>query len=153
MIVIFVIAAMSLLDNKTNPTLRVITKNMMRSVEQSLKRLQVDFVDVLYLHIWDDLTLDEILRGLMILSNRESKLYRHQWYAGLMVAREIRWQGNGLEQFIALQVEYSLLKRCRKIWYLWLNISAWPLLPGPAVGHSPASILKAIRDDTASVFG
>jgi aryl-alcohol dehydrogenase-like predicted oxidoreductase len=77
-IVIFVIAAMSLLDNKTNPTLRVITKNMMRSVEQSLKRLQVDFVDVLYLHIWDDLTLDEILRGLMILSNRESKLYRHQ---------------------------------------------------------------------------
>src|ERR1700753_2805441 len=40
-------------------------KNMMRSVEESLKRLQTDFIDVLYLHIWDDLTpIDEVLRGL-----------------------------------------------------------------------------------------
>src|SRR6201992_4351017 len=63
----FVIATKySLKDNTTNPNASGNNrKNMMRSVEESLKRLQTDFIDVLYLHIWDDLTpIDEVLRGL-----------------------------------------------------------------------------------------
>src|SRR5688572_19526182 len=56
----------SLKDNETNPNASGNNrKNMMRSVEESLKRLQTDFIDILYLHIWDDLTpMDEVLRGL-----------------------------------------------------------------------------------------
>ncbi len=56
----------SLKDNTTNPNASGNSrKNMMRSVEESLKRLQTDFIDVLYLHIWDDITpMDEVLRGL-----------------------------------------------------------------------------------------
>ena len=47
----------SLMDNKTNPNASGNNrKNMMRSVEESLRRLQTDFIDILYLHIWDDLT-------------------------------------------------------------------------------------------------
>jgi aryl-alcohol dehydrogenase-like predicted oxidoreductase len=56
----------SLYDNKTNPNASGNSrKNMMRSVENSLRRLKTDFIDVLYLHIWDGLApMDEVLRGL-----------------------------------------------------------------------------------------
>jgi aryl-alcohol dehydrogenase-like predicted oxidoreductase len=56
----------TLKDNTTNPNASGNNrKNMMRSVEESLKRLKTDFIDVLYLHIWDSITpIDEVLRGL-----------------------------------------------------------------------------------------
>ncbi|WP_342646256.1 aldo/keto reductase [Mucilaginibacter sp. CSA2-8R] len=105
----------TLKDNTTNPNASGNNrKNMMRSVEESLKRLKTDFIDVLYLHIWDDITpIDEVLRGLDDLV-RQGKIN----YAAIsdtpawMVAK-----GNtlaelmGWSQFIALQVEYSLIQR------------------------------------------
>ncbi|MCK6695697.1 MAG: aldo/keto reductase, partial [Thermoanaerobaculia bacterium] len=40
-------------------------KNMMRSVEESLRRLDTEFVDLLWVHAWDFMTpVDEVLRGL-----------------------------------------------------------------------------------------
>jgi aryl-alcohol dehydrogenase-like predicted oxidoreductase len=40
-------------------------KNLMRSVEESLKRLDTDFIDLFWLHIWDGLTpTEEIMKGL-----------------------------------------------------------------------------------------
>lgn len=40
-------------------------KSMVRSVEQSLKRLGTDYIDLFYVHAKDDRTpLDEIMRGL-----------------------------------------------------------------------------------------
>jgi aryl-alcohol dehydrogenase-like predicted oxidoreductase len=105
----------SLYDNQTNPNASGNNrKNMMHSVEASLKRLQTEYIDVLYLHIWDWLTpVDEVLRGLDDLV-RQGKIN----YAAIsdtpawMVAK-----GNtiaefmGWIQFIALQVEYILLQR------------------------------------------
>src|SRR5256885_8607775 len=39
-------------------------KNMMQSVEGSLKRLGMDYVDLLYLHMWDHTTpVDEVMRS------------------------------------------------------------------------------------------
>jgi aryl-alcohol dehydrogenase-like predicted oxidoreductase len=86
----------------------------MRSVERSLQRLQTDFIDVLYLHIWDDLTpIDEVLRGIDDLI-RQGKVN----YAAISdTPAWIVSKGNtlaelmGWSQFIALQVEYSLLQR------------------------------------------
>ena len=105
----------SLKDNNTNPNASGNNrKNMMRSVEESLKRLQTEFIDVLYLHIWDDLTpIDEILRGIDDLI-RQGKVN----YAAISdTPAWIVSKGNtmaelmGWSQFIALQIEYSLLQR------------------------------------------
>ena len=112
----FVIATKySLKDNTSNPNASGNNrKNMMRSVEESLKRLQTDFIDVLYLHIWDDLTpIDEVLRGLDDLI-RQGKVN----YAAISdTPAWIVSKGNtmaelmGWSQLVALQIEYSLLQR------------------------------------------
>jgi aryl-alcohol dehydrogenase-like predicted oxidoreductase len=89
-------------------------KNMMRSVEQSLKRLNTDFIDLLWVHVWDATTpVEEILRGLDDLV-RQGKVH----YIGISDAPAwIVAQANtmaelrGWTSFIALQIEYSLLQR------------------------------------------
>ncbi|MBL7974552.1 MAG: aldo/keto reductase, partial [Candidatus Kapabacteria bacterium] len=46
-------------------------KNMMRSVKESLQRLNTEYIDVLWLHAWDFTTpVDEVLRGLDDLISR-----------------------------------------------------------------------------------
>jgi len=105
----------SLKDNEINPNASGNNrKNMMRSVEESLKRLQTDFIDMLYLHIWDDLTpIDEVLRGLDDLIKQGKVIYAAisdtpAWMVskGNTLAELMGWS-----QFVALQVEYSLLQR------------------------------------------
>jgi len=40
-------------------------KNMLQSLEASLKRLNTDYVDIYWLHMWDSMTpVEEVLRGL-----------------------------------------------------------------------------------------
>ena len=40
-------------------------KNMMQSVEASLKRLQTDYIDLYWVHVWDQITpVEEVVRGL-----------------------------------------------------------------------------------------
>lgn len=105
----------TLKDNETNPNASGNNrKNMMRSVEDSLKRLQTDVIDVLYLHIWDNLTpIDEVLRGLDDLIKQGKVNYvaisdTPAWVVskGNTIAELMGWS-----QFIALQVEYSLIAR------------------------------------------
>lgn len=87
---------------------------MMRSVEESLTRLKTDFIDVLYLHIWDDLTpIDEVMRGMDDLIRQGKVNYAAisdtpAWVVskGNTLAELMGWS-----QFIALQVEYSLIAR------------------------------------------
>ena len=112
----FVVATKyALKDNLTNPNASGNNrKNMMRSVEESLKRLKTEFIDILYLHIWDDITpIDEVLRGMDDLM-RQGKIN----YAA--ISDTPAWvvaKGNtmaelmGWSQFVALQVEYSLVAR------------------------------------------
>ena len=112
----FVVATKySLKDNTTNPNASGNNrKNMMRSVEESLKRLKTDFIDVLYLHIWDDLTpIDEVMRGLDDLVKQGKVNYA-------AISDTPAWivaQGNtmaelmGWSRLVALQVEYSLIAR------------------------------------------
>src|SRR3569833_3405411 len=63
----FVIATKySLKDNTTNPNASGNNhKKKMHNNKQKKQQQKTDFIDVLYLHIWDDLTpIDEVLRGM-----------------------------------------------------------------------------------------
>ncbi|MEY3868695.1 MAG: hypothetical protein RLZZ338_2586 [Cyanobacteriota bacterium] len=89
-------------------------KNMIRSVEASLKRLGTDYIDVLWLHAWDFMTpIEEVMRALDDLVKSGKVLY-----VGISDAPAwIISQGNTLAQFhgwspfIGLQIEYSLAQR------------------------------------------
>ncbi len=105
----------SLKDNTTNPNASGNNrKNMMRSVEESLKRLKTDFIDVLYLHIWDDLTpIDEVLRGLddLVRQGKVNYVAISDTPAWMVAKGNTLAELMGWSQFIALQVEYSLIAR------------------------------------------
>lgn len=89
-------------------------KSLIRSVENSLRRLKTCYVDLLWLHAWDWLTpVDELMRALDDLVRSGKVLY-------LGVANVPAWavaQANtladcrGWTSFCALQVEYSLIER------------------------------------------
>jgi len=88
--------------------------HMMQAVEQSLRRLQSDHIDLYYCHRWDDTTpIEETLRGLDDLV-RSGKVQ----YAG--ICNTPAWRISqmqtladlrGWTPFVALQIEYSLVER------------------------------------------
>ncbi len=114
-------------------------KNMMQSVESSLKRLQTDHIDLYWLHIWDFLTpVEEVIRGFDDLV-RQGKIL----YAGIsdtpawIVARaQTIADLRGWSPFVALQIEYSLAERTveRELIpmarELGLGVTAWSPLAG-----------------------
>lgn len=105
----------TLKDNTTNANASGNNrKNMMRSVEDSLKRLQTDFIDVLYLHIWDNITpIDEVLRGLddLIRQGKVNYAAISDTPAWVVAKGNTLAELMGWSQLIALQVEYSLIQR------------------------------------------
>jgi aryl-alcohol dehydrogenase-like predicted oxidoreductase len=105
----------TLKDNTTNPNASGNNrKNMMRSVEDSLKRLKTDFIDLLYLHIWDDTTpVDEVLRGIddLIRQGKVNYAAISDTPAWVVAKGNTMAELMGWSQFVALQVEYSLIQR------------------------------------------
>ncbi|WP_405656488.1 aldo/keto reductase [Streptomyces sp. RK9] len=89
-------------------------KNLFASVETSLRRLRTDYVDLLYLHLWDAVTpVEEILRGLDDLVRQGKVLYvaisnAPAWQvARMQTVADLR----GWSPLVALQIEYSLIER------------------------------------------
>jgi aryl-alcohol dehydrogenase-like predicted oxidoreductase len=89
-------------------------KNMVQSVETSLKRLRTEYIDLYWLHMWDKVTpLEEILRGLDDLVSAGKVLYvgasdTPAWVVSRANAiADLR----GWAPFIGLQIPYSLADR------------------------------------------
>ncbi len=89
-------------------------KSMARSVETSLQRLKTDYIDLLYLHIWDGTTpVEEILRAMDDLVRAGKVLYvgmsdTPAWQISRMQAiADLR----GWSPLVALQIEYNLIER------------------------------------------
>lgn len=105
-------------------------KNMMRSVEDSLKRLKTDHIDLFWVHMPDGVTpVDEILRGLDDLARAGKILYAgfsdfQAWRtARAQTIAEIR----GTMPISSVQLEYSLVERTGERELLpWRTPSAWP---------------------------
>lgn len=89
-------------------------KNMVRSLEASLKRLKLESVDLLWVHAWDfTVPVDEVMRGLDDLVRAGKVLHvgisdTPAWIAAQAnTLAELR----GWSPFVALQASYSLLDR------------------------------------------
>src|SRR5881392_2067627 len=114
-------------------------KSMMQALEASLKRLQTDYIDLYWVHIWDGITpVEEVMRGLDDIVRQGKVLYvgisdaPAWWIAQANTLAELR----GWTQFIGLQIEYSLIERTveRELLpmaeALGLGVTAWSPLAG-----------------------
>ncbi|MCP2163175.1 aldo/keto reductase [Goodfellowiella coeruleoviolacea] len=89
-------------------------KSLFASVETSLRRLNTDYLDLLYLHVWDFATpVEEILRGMDDLVRQGKVLYvamsnAPAWEVSRMQAiADLR----GWSPLVGLQIEYNLVNR------------------------------------------
>jgi aryl-alcohol dehydrogenase-like predicted oxidoreductase len=89
-------------------------KNLVRTLEASLRRLGTDYVDLLWLHMWDGMTpVEEVVRALDDLVASGKVLYvgisdTPSWVVSQAVATaDLR----GWSRFVALQAPYSLADR------------------------------------------
>jgi aryl-alcohol dehydrogenase-like predicted oxidoreductase len=89
-------------------------KNMVQAVEASLKRLRTDYIDLYWVHIWDQITpVEEVMRGLDDLVRQGKALYvgisdaPAWWIAQANTLAHLQ----GWSPFVGLQIEYSLIER------------------------------------------
>lgn len=119
-------------------------KNMMRSVEGSLKRLRTDYIDLLWVHAWDRLTpYEETMRGLDDLVSSGKVLYVgiSDAPAWVVSASNVLAELRGWSSYVGLQIEYSLLERTVErdlipmAEHFGLSVVAWaPLAAGVLTG-------------------
>lgn len=93
-------------------------RNIVRSVEQSLHQLGTDYIDLLYLHAWDNTTpAEEVMRAMDDLVRSGKVVYlgisnTAAWrIAQMQTLAELR----GWSPLIALQMEHSLIERSGEI--------------------------------------
>jgi aryl-alcohol dehydrogenase-like predicted oxidoreductase len=114
-------------------------KNMVQAIEASLKRLKTDYIDLYWVHIWDQITpVEEVMRGLDDLVRQGKVLYvgisdaPAWWIAQANTLAQLR----GWSPFVGLQIEYSLIERTveRELVpmakALNLGLTAWSPLAG-----------------------
>jgi aryl-alcohol dehydrogenase-like predicted oxidoreductase len=114
-------------------------KSMVHSVEASLKRLRSEYIDLLWVHMWDSVTpIEEVMRGLDALIRAGKVLYvgvsdHPAWVvapANTLAALK-HWT-----PFVALQIEYSLIQRTPERELL-------PMAKGFGLTITPWSVLGA----------
>ena len=134
-------------------------KNLRREVEASLKRLNTDYIDLLYLHMWDYTTpIEEVVRTMDDLI-REGKVH----YFGMsdtpayVMARAnmyARW--HGLSRLVATQLPYNLSSRDPEREILPfakeedIAVTAWGLLGGGVLTGKYRDADETTRYENAS---
>ena len=89
-------------------------KSMAQALEASLRRLKTDYIDLYWMHIWDQMTpVEEVMRAFDDLVSQGKVLYigvsdaPAWWVAQANTLADLR----GWTQFVGLQIEYSLVER------------------------------------------
>jgi aryl-alcohol dehydrogenase-like predicted oxidoreductase len=127
-------------------------KNIVASLDTSLRRPRTDYVDLYWLHMWDAMTpVEEVMSTLDTLV-RTGKVRAvglsnvPAWYAAKaqMVARACHW-----EPVAALQMEYSLAERSiEREHILGLGVVSWsPLANGLLAGKYASGGPGEVRGD------
>lgn len=114
-------------------------KNLVQSVEASLRRLKTDYIDLYWLHMWDYSTpVDEVMRALddLVRAGKVTYLAISDTPAWKIAQCNTYAVDHALSRFIAAQMEYSLAVRdverdilpmCRE---LGLGMLPWAPLAG-----------------------
>lgn len=119
-------------------------KNLVLSLERSLRRLRTDYVDILWVHIWDRHTpIEETMRALDDAVRAGKVLYTgiSDTPAWLVARANTLAEWRGWTPFAGLQVPYNLLRRDAErellpmAESLGLSVAAWaPLAAGVLAG-------------------
>jgi len=89
-------------------------KNMMQSLDASLKRLNTDYVDLYWLHAWDFTTpVEEVMRSLddMVRAGKIMYIGISDTPAWIVSQANTMAKLHGWTQFSALQIQYNLIDR------------------------------------------
>ena len=114
-------------------------KNMVQAVEASLKRLQVEYIDLLWLHAWDFTTpVEEVMRAFDDLVRAGKVFYIGISDTPAWIVSQANTIANlrGWTQFVGLQIEYSLKERTPErdllpmAKALDIGVTAWSPLAG-----------------------
>ncbi len=119
-------------------------KNMVQSLEASLKRMKLDYIDLYWLHAWEFMTpIEEVMRAFDDLVRAGKILYAgiSDTPAWIVSRADILAALRGWTRFAAIQVEYSLVERTSErellpmARSLDLGVTAWsPLGSGLLTG-------------------
>jgi aryl-alcohol dehydrogenase-like predicted oxidoreductase len=114
-------------------------KNLMQSVEASLRRLQTDYIDLLWVHAYDeDTRYEETLRGLddLVRMGKVHYIGISDTPAWVVSAAHVTAELRGWSGVVALQVEYNLLSRTAErdllpmAQHFGMAVTAWAPLAG-----------------------
>ncbi|MEU8261560.1 aldo/keto reductase [Micromonospora sp. NPDC048999] len=136
-------------------------KSLVRSVEQSLKRLRTDYIDLLWVHIWDRGTpIEEMMRALddMVRAGKVLYVGMSDTPAWVVSRANTIAELRGWSPFVGLQLPYSLLEREAERELLpmadelGLGVAAWsPLARGVLSGKftrsDPTTHTRVSKDD------
>lgn len=139
-------------------------RHLLATLEQSLRRLRVDTIDLWQLHAWDPMTpMEETLAAVdAAVASGKVRYAGISNYAGWQMTRAATWQhcGPGRAPLVTAQMEYSLMERGveREIvpaaHALGMGLLPWsPLGRGVLTGkyrHSIPIDSRAANADTAS---
>ncbi|HEU4407840.1 MAG TPA: aldo/keto reductase [Polyangiaceae bacterium] len=114
-------------------------KNLMRSVEGSLRRLRTDHIDLLWVHAYDeDTRYEETMRGLddLVRLGKVHYIGISDTPAWVVSAAHVTAELRGWSPVVALQVEYNLLARTPErdllpmAQHYGMAVTAWAPLAG-----------------------
>ncbi len=114
-------------------------KSMVQALEASLKRLKTDYIDLYWLHIWDQITpIEEVMRAFDDLVRQGKILYAgvSDTPAWVIAKANTLADLRGWTPFVGLQIEYSLIERTPERELLpmaadlGLGVTAWSPLAG-----------------------
>lgn len=138
-------------------------KNMRRSVEGSLKRLDTDHIDLLWLHMWDGMTpVEEVMRALDDLVRAGKVLYVGISDTPAWVVSQANTLADlrGWSRFVAYQGEYSLASRASERDILPMTQAmemaylSWGILEGGEITgkyNTPSEEPKRSRDTSERI--
>jgi aryl-alcohol dehydrogenase-like predicted oxidoreductase len=139
------------------------TKAIMENIHHSLRRLQTDYIDLLWIHAWDwNTPLEETLRTMsdLVSAGKVRYIGVSGAPAWKIAQSQMFAQFRGWAPFIGLQIEYSLLERTVEAelvpmaMEMGLGITTWsPLRGGLLSGKYNRSNNGIVKDSRMQVTG